>query len=175
MLTTSFLRPCLAALAAGALLAGCDKAPQRLSAAEAEFNALVAACTQSVAARPAVVRPEGPGRWTKTGYSAALVQGDVERTDVPATPYVGKIVIKDNHARAIAETEAAASAITLAPVHLLANRTHTFIYSHDGTRWRWQNGMRLDKVPSQGDTTVPLTLADAQATDDHGFAGCLPP
>lgn len=173
--TTTFRRSCLAALAAGALLAACgDKAAQTPSVAESEFHALVAACTSAVAARPAVVHPDGPGRWAKTGYSAALVQGDVERTDVAATPYVGKIVIKDNHARAVADTEAAASAITLAPMHLLANRTHTFIYSHDGTRWQWQNGMRLDKVPSLGDTRVPLTLADVQAADDGGLAGCIP-
>lgn len=159
-----------AALLAIVLLAGCRKAPEPPSPAETEFNALVAACTRTVAARPAVVRPDSQGGWSKTGYSAALVQGEVQRTESPATPYVGKIVVKDNEARATAPTEAEASAITVTPAHLLANRTHTFIYSFDGTRWRWQNGMRLTKVPSQTDATQPLALADVPA----GFAGCLP-
>jgi len=160
----------MAALLAAALAAGCGKAPEPPSAAETEFNALVASCTQAVAARPAVVRPDSQGGWSKTGYSAALVQGEVQRTESPATPYVGKIVVKDNEARATAGTEAAAGAITLTPAHLLANRTHTFIYSFDGTRWQWRNGMRLAKAPPQTDTTEPLALADMMAR----FPGCLP-
>lgn len=165
----------LPALLAGALLlTGCGKTPPSASAADAEFNALVAACSQSVAARPAVVQPDGQGGWTKTGFSAAKVEGEVQRTDTPATPYVGKIVIKDNHARATAGTQAEAEATTLAPIHLLANRTHTFIYRHDGQRWHWQNGMRLSKRTSQADVITPLTLADVLAADDNGFAGCVP-
>lgn len=166
--------PRAAWLLAAALLAGCNEAPPTPSAAESQFDALVAACTQTVAGRRAVVRPEGAGGWSKTGYSAALVQGEVKRTETPATPYVGKIVVKDNHARATADTQAAADAVVLAPAHLLANRTHTFIYSHDGQRWQWQNGMRMDKTPSQPDASTPLTLADVQTAEDNGFAGCVP-
>lgn len=170
-----------AALALSALaLTGCDRlsgtpkaAPAAPSAAETRFDALVAACTQSVAGRTDSVRASENGGWTKVGHSPALVQREVTRTESPITPYVGKIVIKDNEARATAPTEAEAQAITLTPAHLLSNRTHTFVYRFDGKAWQWNNGSRFTKTPSQSDTTQALTLADVSAPGD-GFAGCLP-
>lgn len=159
------------------ILSGCDRAgeiPATSSTAEADFGTLVAACTQFLAAREPHVRPGGSGEWTKTGHSPALVQREINRTESPVTPYVGKIVIKDNEAQATATTEAAAQTITLTPAHLLSNRTHTFIYSFDGKLWRWQNGQRLTKIPGQNDSTVALTLADVDAAGPKGFAGCVP-
>jgi hypothetical protein len=105
-------------------LLGCS--PQAPSGpAQTAFDALVAACTQFAAAREAQVRPGASGEWTKTGYSPAQVQSEVTRTESAITPYVAKIVIKDNEAQATATTEAAARAVTLTPAHLLSNRTHT--------------------------------------------------
>ncbi len=155
------------------LLAGCSK-PEPTGPAQTSFAALATACTQFLAARQPHVRPSGPGEWTLTGYSPALVQTEVTRTDSPVTPYVGKLVIKDNEAQAHAPTEAAAQAISLTPAHLLSNRTHTFIYSFDGRQWRWQNGQRLTKVPGQNDRTEALSQAEVSAAGPKGFAGCLP-
>lgn len=179
----SLPHPALTAFAALTLsalvLSGCDKTANKApaavapTAAEAAFDAIVASCTQSVASRTPTVRANNQGEWVKRGHSPALVQREVNRTESPITPYVGKIVIKDNEARATAATEAAANAITLTPAHLLSNRTHTFVYSFDGTAWRWNNGSRFTKTPSQSDTNVTLTLADVSEPGD-GFAGCLP-
>lgn len=163
-------------------LAGCDKLPGNApatattappSAAETDFDAIVTACTRSVEGRTATVRPHGPGEWVKLGHSPALVQREVTRTESSITPYVGKIVVKDNEARATAPTEAAARAITLTPAHLLSNRTHTFVYRFDGRQWHWANGSRFTKTPSQSDVTVEVTQAELAAADS-GFAGCLP-
>ena len=162
-------------------LAACDRAtapkpqitPEVKAAAEAALDTLAAACTRAVEARRPVVRPGADGQWTVHGYSAALVQRDVTATDSALTPLVGKIVVKDNEAQATAPTEAAARALTLAPPHLLANRTHTFIYRFDGQRWHWANGSRTSKMPSQNDETVPLTLAELAAPGSD-FAQCLP-
>src|SRR6478672_10016812 len=129
-----------------ALLQGCGK-PEPADPAQAAFDALAAACTQHLAARERTVRRGGTGEWTKTGTSPAQVLHEVSRTDSSVTPYVGKIVIKDNEAQAHASTEAAAQAITLTPAHLLSHRTHTFVYRFDGSHWHWQNGQRLTKVP----------------------------
>ncbi|WP_255593357.1 hypothetical protein [Acidovorax sp. sic0104] len=179
---------CLAVMAAALVLQACDRTagnagttqpvPAGSSAAEAEFDTLVAACTRSLAARVPLVQESSPGetgsprQWTQTGYSPAQVQREVTRTDSPITPYVGKIVVKDNVAQASAGSQTEASAITLTPAHLRSNRTHTFIYSFDGQKWRWNNGLRLTKVPSQNDESTPLALADVAA--DKGLAGCLP-
>lgn len=158
-------------------LPGCQRgadAPVAPGPAEAAFGAIATACTQAMAARGPSVRTDGAGAWVQVGYSPALVQHEVVRTDSPITPYVGKIVIKDNLAQATAPTEAAARAITLTPAHLVSNRTHTFIYSFDGTRWHWQNGQRLTKTPGQEDRTQPLALADVTDGGTGGFAPCLP-
>lgn len=155
------------------LLAGCSK-PEPTGPAQTSFAALASACTKFLAARQPHVRPSGPGEWTLTGYSPALVQPEVTRTESPVTPYVGKLVIKDNEAQAHAPTEAAAQAITLTPAHLLSNRTHTFIYSFDGQQWRWQNGQRLTKMPGQNDRVELVTLAEVSAAGPKGFAGCMP-
>lgn len=170
------ISPLLRVLAATALtvaLPACKKAPVDESV-RAAFDALATACTEHLAARAPFVRPGGPAEWTKTGYSPAQVQSEIQRTESSVTPYVGKIVIKDNEARATAPTEAAAHAVTLTPAHLLSNRTHTFIYSFDGTRWVWQNGQRLTKIPGQNDTTAPLTQVEVAAAGPQGFAPCLP-
>lgn len=164
--------PLLLALPLG-LLAGCSK-PEPTGPAQTSFAALASACTQFLAARQPHVRPSGPGEWTLTGYSPALVQPEVTRTESPVTPYVGKLVIKDNEAQAHAPTEAAAQAIILTPAHLLSNRTHTFIYSFDGQQWRWQNGQRLTKMPGQNDRVELVTLAEVSAAGPKGFAGCMP-
>jgi len=174
-------RTVFTALALSAIaLAGCDNTADKTAAAaaapnatEAAFDAIVARCTQSVADRTPTVRAGDNGQWVKVGHSPALVQREVTRTESPITPYVGKIVIKDNEARATATTEAEARAITLTPAHLLSNRTHTFVYSFDGEAWRWNNGSLFTKTPSQSDTTVALTLAEVSATGT-GFGGCLP-
>lgn len=166
------LRPLMAAMLLLPLM-GCGKSDTS-GPAQASFDAMVATCTQFLAAREPQVRPGGAGEWVLTGYGPALVQHEINRTESSLTPYVGKIVIKDNEAQAHASTEAAAQAITLTPAHLLSNRTHTFVYSHDGTQWRWQNGQRLTKMPGHNDSTVALTLADVSATGPKGFAGCLP-
>jgi hypothetical protein len=166
--------PLLLALPLGlGLLAGCSK-PEPTGPAQTSFATLASACTQFLAARQPHVRPSGPGEWTLTGYSPALVQPEVTRTESPVTPYVGKLVIKDNEAQAHAPTEAAAQAITLTPAHLLSNRTHTFIYSFDGQQWRWQNGQRLTKMPGQNDRVEVVTLAEVSAAGPKGFAGCVP-
>ena len=172
-------RPALAAPAVALCaltLPGCDGHPPAATPnpAETSFTALVAECTRTVDARTPVVAATDSGAWSQTGYSPALVQGEVRRTESPATPYVGKIVVKDNIARATAPTEAQARALAPTPDHVLANRTHTFVYSYDGTRWHWQNGMRLSKSPTQADTTEPLALADVETADGGGLAGCLP-
>lgn len=170
--TPPALRPLIAASCLLALL-GCDKPASTGTPAEADFDAIVASCTQSVAGRTPTVQANDKGEWVKTGHSPAQVQREVTRTESPITPYVGKIVIKDNEARATAPTEAAANAITLTPAHLLSNRTHSFVYSFDGKQWRWDNGSLFTKTPSQSDTTVALTRADVSAPG-QGFAGCLP-
>ena len=140
------LRTALGLAAACAALAACkpQPAPQQPAAATQQANesfaTLVQACTQFVAARtPHVGKADIAGNsvWTKTGYSPAQVQPEVMATESAVTPFVGKIVIKDNEARATAATEAEAQAITLTPAHLLSNRTHTFVYSFDGQQWRW--------------------------------------
>ena len=168
-------RPVIAAMLVLPLMSlpGCSK-PEMSGPAQAGFEALVASCTQFLAARTPHVRPGGIGEWTKTGYSPALLQSEVTRTESPITPYVGKLVIKDNEAQATAASETAAQAISLTPAHLLSNRTHTFVYSFDGKDWRWQNGQLLTKIPGQNDTTVALTLADVSAIGAKGFVGCLP-
>lgn len=155
------------------LLAGCSK-PEPTGPAQTSFATLASACTQFLAARQPHVRPSGAGEWTLTGYSPALVQPEVTRTESPMTPYVGKLVIKDNEAQAHAPNEAAAQAITLTPAHLVSNRTHTFIYSFDGRQWRWQNGQRLTKVPGQNDRVEAVTLEEVSAAGANGFSGCLP-
>lgn len=160
-----------AALLAG--LPGCSK-PEASGPAQTGFDAITTACTQYLAARQPHVRPGATGDWTLTGYSPALVQPEVSRTESTVTPYLGKLVIKDNEAQAHAPTEAAAKAITLTPAHLLSNRTHTFIYSFDGQSWRWQNGQRLTKIPGQNDRLEAVTLAEVSAAGPKGFAGCLP-
>ena len=174
------------AVLACAALAACNKtaAPSQPTAAAQQANdsfaAITTACTQFLAAREAHVDPfsgpgtQGNGTWAKTGYSPALVQPEVNATESPVTPFVGKIVIKDNDARATAATEAEAKAITLTPAHLLSNRTHTLVYSFDGKQWRWQNGQRLTKAPGQNDAMVALTQAEISAPGPKGFAGCLP-
>ena len=154
-------------------LLGCGK-PETGGPAQTGFDALVASCTQFLAAREPHVRPGGSGEWIKTGYSPALVVPELNRTESTVTPYVGKIVVKDNEAQAAATTQDGAQAITLTPAHLLSNRTHTFVYSFDGKTWRWQNGQLLTKIPGQNDTTVALALADVSAVGPKGFAGCLP-
>jgi hypothetical protein len=113
--------------------------------------------------------------WAKTGFSAAQVVAEITPTESSVTPFVGKLVVKDNEARATAPTQAEVQAIILAPAHLLANRTHTFIYSFDGQRWRWQNGQRLNKTPGQNDAMAALTQAEVSTPGPKGFAGCLPP
>lgn len=168
--------PLLRVLATTALivaLPGCNNAPVD-GPAQAAFDALVASCTRHLAAREPFVRPGSTAEWTKTGYSPAQVQSEIQRTESTVTPYVGKIVIKDNEARATAPTEAAAQAIMLTPAHLLSNRTHTFIYRFDGTQWAWHNGQRLTKMPGHNDAMVPLTRADVDGTGPPGFAPCLP-
>jgi hypothetical protein len=155
-------------------LAGCSK-PEASGPAATSFHAITAACTRFLADRPPHVLPGAAGDWTLTGYSPALVQPEITRTESAVTPYVGKLVIKDNEAQARAPTEAAAQAITLTPAHLLSNRTHTFIYSFDGKQWRWQNGQRLTKMPGQNDRLEAMTLADMSAAGPKGFTGCLPP
>lgn len=169
------LRPLIAATLVLPLMAvlGCSK-PDTSGPAQVGFDAMVASCTQFLAARAPHVRPGGSGEWTKTGYSPALLQPEVTRTESPVTPYLGKLVIKDNEAQAIAATEAAAQAVTLTPAHLLSNRTHTFIYSFDGKTWRWQNGQRLTKMPGHNDSTVAVALGDVSAIGPKGFAGCVP-
>jgi len=153
-------------------LAGCNK-PEATGPATTGFDAITTACTQFLAARQPHVLPGAAGDWTLTGYSPALVQPEVTRTESTVTPYVGKLVIKDNEAQAHAPTQAAAQAITLTPAHLLSNRTHTFIYRFDGQRWQWANGSRTTKAPSQSDTTVPLERAELAAPGSD-FAACLP-
>ncbi|MFN3439658.1 MAG: hypothetical protein ACK41V_18335 [Acidovorax sp.] len=169
------LRPLIAATLVVSLmpLLGCSK-PETSGPAQAGFDALVTSCTQFLADRAPHVRPGGSGEWTKTGYSPALLKPELSRTESPVTPYVGKIVVKDNEAQATATTQAAAEAVTLTPAHLLSNRTHTFVYSFDGKTWRWQNGQLLTKIPGHNDTTVALTLADVSAMGPKGFIGCLP-
>jgi hypothetical protein len=155
-------------------LPGCSpQAPS--SAASTAFDALALSCTQFVAAREPQVRPTAGGEWSKTGYSPAQVRSEVTRTESAVTPYVAKIVIKDNEAQATAATEAAAQAISLTPAHLLSNRTHTFIYRYDGKQWHWENGQKLTKIPGQRDAIAALALADISGPGPKGFAGCLPP
>lgn len=154
-------------------LAGCSR-PEASGPAPTSFAAITATCTQFLAARQPHVLPSATGDWTLTGYSPALVQPEVTRTESTVTPYVGKLVIKDNEAQAHAPTEAAAQAITLTPSHLLSNRTHTFIYSFDGKQWHWHNGQRLTKIPGQNDRMEAVTLEDVSAAGPRGFAGCLP-
>ena len=171
----------VAALLVTALaLPGCDRnaspttaAPPSASTAEEDFRTLAAACAQSVASRLPTVQADSAGRWTQSGYSPAQVQHEVAHTESPITPYVGKIVVKDNLAQAHAGSEAEAQAITLTPANLHSNRTHTFVYSFDGQKWRWNNGSRLTKVPGQPDTVADMPLADVSVADS-GFAGCLP-
>ncbi len=154
-------------------LLGCSQqAPS--GPAQKAFDALVVSCTQFIAAREPHVRPGASGEWVKTGYSPAQVQSEVTRTESAVTPYVAKIVIKDNEAQATATTEAAARAVTLTPAHLLSNRTHTFIYRFDGQQWHWENGQKLTKIPGQRDAIASLALGDISGPSPRGFAGCLP-
>lgn len=162
------------------VLSGCNKPASDMTAADApagsaqaQFNTMVNACTRSVAARVASVVKDGSGQWVKTGFSAALVQGEVNATQSAVTPFVGKIVVKDNHARATSPTEAEVRAIILAPVHLLSHRTHTFVYQFDGQRWQWNNGSLSTKTPVQPEATRPVNT-DELAAPDNGFMGCLP-
>ena len=169
------LRPLIAATLLLPLLPllGCSKS-ETSGPAQTGFDALVASCTQFLAAREPHVRPGGSGEWIKTGYSPALVLPELNRTESTVTPNVGKIVVKDNEAQATATTQDGAQAVTLTPAHLLSNRTHTFVYSFDGKAWRWQNGQLLTKIPGQNDSTVALTLTDVSAVGPKGFVGCLP-
>ena len=162
-------------------VAGCNKTagdPAEARAAETSFNAIVAACTQTIEARAFTVSANdqagqgGQGAWVKTGYSPASVQGEVTHTESAITPYVGKLVIKDNTARVTADTEAQAAAATLTPAHVLANRTYTFIFRFDGKQWVWSNGSLVTKTKTSEDTTAALTLADVAAAGP-GFAGCV--
>lgn len=172
--TTAATAALVLLLATTLALQACSRQSEATGPAKTAFDALAAACTEFAAARSATVAPgPGEGQWTKTGFGPALVQAEVTRTESAATPYVGKIVVKDNVAQATAASQAEAEAITLTPEHLLANRTHTFIYSHDGAHWRWDNGVRLTKRPGHNDSTVALTAADAAAPGE-GLAGCLP-
>lgn len=173
-----FARPLIAAVALGALgtlgsLQGCSK-PEPDGLAQVAFDAVVASCTQYLASRTPFVRPGNGGGWTKTGYSPALVKPEVTRTESSVTPFVAKIVVKDNEAQAHASTEAEVLAIALTPAHLVSNRTHTFIYSFDGQRWHWKNGQRLVKVPGQNDRMEPVLLAEVAAAGPSGFSACLP-
>lgn len=164
----------MVALLLASLLATSCNQPGDNGPAQAEFQAMAGACARFLAAREPRVQPGAAGDWTLTGFSPALVQPEVTRTNSSVTPFVGKLVIKDNEAQAHAPTEAAAQAMTLAPAHLLSNRTHTFIYRFDGQRWHWENGQRLTKIPGQQDAITALALADVSAPAPKGFAGCLP-
>lgn len=174
----------LVATALVLMLQGCDRASSGAGeksgapgtpggGAQASFDAMVERCTQSIAARTQQVRPNEQGTWTKTGFSPALVQAEVKATESTITPYVGKIVVKDNEAQATAPTQAQAEGITLTPAHLLSNRTHTFVYLFDGKAWRWDNASRFTKAPSRDDVTVTLSLDD-MAAPASSFAPCLP-
>ena len=159
-----------------AALAGCgkpeaDSAPT--SAANASFDALVAACTKTIDARTFTVLVNGQGEWVKTGYSPASVQGEVTPTESAITPYLGKLVIKDNTARVSADSEAQATAATLTPTHVLSNHTYTFIFRFDGKQWVWSNGSLVTKTKTTADVTQAITQADVAAAG-AGFAGCLP-
>ena len=166
----------LATVLCAAVLAGCsqsdsDAAP--LSAAEVSFNALVAACTKTIEARTFTVRTNDQGEWVKTGYSPASVTGEFTSTESTITPYLGKLVIKDNTARVSADTEAQATAARLTPPHVLANHIYTFIFRFDGAQWVWSNGSLVTKTKTTEDITKAMTLADVAAAGD-GFAGCVP-
>lgn len=166
----------VAVVLATVALAGCsksaaDSAPP--SAAQASFDALVAACTQTIDARTFTVSANGQGEWVKTGYSPASVQGEVTATESKITPYLGKLVIKDNTARVSADTEAQATAATLTPAHGLSNRTYTFIFRFDGQRWVWSNGSLITKTKTTADVTQAMTQADVAAAG-AGFSGCVP-
>ena len=165
----------LAAVLCAAVLAGCgpsasDAAPP--SAAEVSFNDLVAACTKTIEARTFTVRSNDQGQWVKSGYSPASVTGEFTSTESKITPYLGKLVVKDNTARVSADTEAQAAATRLLPAHVLANHIYTFIFRFDGTQWVWSNGSLVTKTKTDEDVTKAMTLADVVAAD--GFAGCLP-
>ena len=165
----------LVAVLCATLLAGCGKSADNAappSAAEASFNALVAACTKTIDARTFTVQANGQGEWVKTGYSPASVKGEVTPTESAITPYLGKLVIKDNTARVSADTEAHAAAAMLTPAHVLANHTYTFIFRFDGSQWLWSNGSLVTKTKTTEDTTQALTLADVTAAGD-GFSGCV--
>lgn len=155
------------------LLLGCSK-PEPSGPAQAAFDAMERACNKFLAARTPQVRLGNGDEWIKTGFSPALVQPEVKRTESPITPYVGKLVIKENVAQASAATEAAAQAIALTPAYLLSNRTHTFVFSHDGTKWHWQNGQRLTKIPGQNDNNEIVTQEEAAAEGPNGYRDCLP-
>lgn len=166
----------LAAVLSATLLAGCGKSASDAtppSAAEASFNTLVAACTKTIDARSFTVQANGQGEWVKTGYSPASVKGEVTPTESTITPYLGKLVIKDNTARVSADTEAHAAAALLTPAHVLANHTYTFIFRYDGTQWVWSNGSLMTKTKTTEDITMAMTLADVAAAGE-GFAGCVP-
>ena len=159
-----------------AVLSACgrpDSAREPLGAAQLSFDELVERCRQSIDAREPQVRQTSGGEWIKEGFSAALVQGEVQATDSAVTPYVGKIVVKDNLALATAPTQTEAAAVMLSPVHLVANRTHTLVLSFDGQTWRWNNGSLATKMPLRDNATAPLTPAGLSAAEP-GFAACLP-
>lgn len=136
------------------------------------FNALVAACTKTIEARTFTVSSNDQGKWVKTGYSPASVTGEFTSTESKITPYLGKLVVKDNTARVSADTEAQAAATRLLPAHVLANHIYTFILRFDGTQWVWSNGSLVTKTKTDEDVTKAMTLADVAAAD--GFAGCIP-
>ena len=173
-------RPTVALIFCAAVLSGCNKTSNDATAAtapagsaQAQFNAMVEACTRTVAARADSIVKDRGGQWVKTGFSAALVQGEVNQTESAVTPFVGKIVVKDNHAQATAPSEAEARAIILAPVHLLSNRTHTFVYQFDGQKWQWNNGSLSIKTPVLPAATTAVTREALMVTGD-GLTGCLP-
>lgn len=162
---------CAAVVAGGCSQSASDAAP--LSAAEVSFNAIVVACTKTIEARTFTVRINSQGEWVKTGYSPASVQGEFTSTESTITPYLGKLVIKDNTARVSADTEERATAATLTPINVLANHTYTFIFRFDGAQWLWSNGSLVTKTKNNEDTTKTMTLADVAAAGE-GFAGCVP-
>lgn len=170
----------LSSVVCAVVLSGCNQPTSDVTAtdapagsAQAQFNAMVSACTRSVAARVDSVVKDSNGQWVKTGFSAALVQGEVNPTQSAVTPFVGKIVVKDNHAQTTSPTEAQVRSTILAPVHLLSHRTHTFVYQFDGHRWQWNNGSLSTKTPVQPETTRPVNVGELGASGS-GFAGCLP-
>ena len=111
-----------------------------------DFKVIVAKCRESLAdrANPEVLYQSNKQDWMKIVTGPSKVTFDVRKTDSLVTPFSGKIEIALSVATGRASSEAAATALDLAPGKkgaYLRIKTISFSYFEDGNKWEATRAM----------------------------------